>query len=123
MNALALAEAWLEKHPNNAFLFLGHCKSLAPVWEELAKEFDADDSILIAKVDATANECEGVNIKSFPTLKLWKKESNQVVDFNGARDLETLKHFVKTGEMSLPKKSEDEEVEKKDEEEKKKDEL
>ena len=21
MNALALAEAWLEKHPNNAFLF------------------------------------------------------------------------------------------------------
>jgi len=84
----------------------GHCKALAPTWDELAKEFESDDSIVIAKVDATANECEGVNIKSFPTLKMWKKESNQVVDFNGARDLETLKHFVKTGEMSLPKKEE-----------------
>ena len=93
---------------------------MAPIWEELAKEFDSDDSIVIAKVDATANECEGVNIKSFPTLKLWKKESNKVVDFNGARDLETLKHFVKTGEMSLPKKVEEEVEDKKIEE---KDEL
>ena len=92
-------------------MILGHCKALAPTWDELAKEFESDDSIVIAKVDATANECEGVNIKSFPTLKMWKKESNQVVDFNGARDLETLKHFVKTGEMSLPKKEEPEETE------------
>ena len=42
-----------------------------------------------------------------------------MVDFNGARDLETLKHFVKTGEMSLPKKVEEEvetkKVEEKDE--------
>ena len=95
---------------------------MAPTWEELAKEFENDDSVVIAKVDATANECEGVNIKSFPTLKLWKKETNEVVDYTGARDLATLKHFVKTGEMSLPK-TEENEPEEEIPEEKKKDEL
>lgn len=86
----------------------GHCKALAPVWEKLGEEFAKDDSVVIAKMDATANEVGGVQIKGFPTLKLWKKGSNEVVDFNGARDFETLVHFVKTGEMKLPEKPKEE---------------
>ena len=109
------------KYKYYSYDYLGHCKALAPTWDDLAKEFENDDSVLIAKVDATANECEGVNIKSFPTLKMWKKDTNEMVDYSGARDLETLKHFVKTGEMSLPKKEEEPEQEISGE--KKKDEL
>ena len=52
----------------------------------------------------TANEADGVNVKSFPTLKLWKKDTNKLVDYSGARDFETLAHFVRTGEMKLPEK-------------------
>merc|ERR1712133_101559 len=77
----------------------GHCKSLAPVWDKLGEEFEKDDNVVIAKMDATANEADGVNVKSFPTLKLWKKDTNKLVDYSGARDFETLAHFVRTGEM------------------------
>merc|ERR1712000_640624 len=34
----------------------GHCKTLAPKWEELGNKVKGDDSIVIAKVDATAND-------------------------------------------------------------------
>jgi len=87
----------------------GHCKSLVPIWDKLGEEFEKDDSVVIAKMDATANEADGVNIKSFPTLKFWKRENNMVIDFNGARDFETLAHFVRTGEMTLPEPEEKEE--------------
>ena len=79
-----------------------HCKSLAPIWDKLGEEFRDDDSVLIAKMDATANEVEGINVEVYPALKMWIKETNKVVDFNGARDFETLVQFVKTaGEMKL----------------------
>jgi len=82
----------------------GHCKKLAPVWDELAETLSSVDNLVIAKMDATANEADGVNVKSFPTLKLWKKDTNKLVDYSGARDFETLAHFVRTGEMKLPEK-------------------
>ena len=95
---------------NNTLNFrCGHCKSLVPIWDKLGEEFEKDDSVVIAKMDATANEADGVNIKSFPTLKFWKRENNMVIDFNGARDFETLAHFVRTGEMTLPEPEEKEE--------------
>jgi protein disulfide-isomerase-like protein len=41
----------------------GHCKSLAPIYDELAQKVKAvNPHIVIAKVDATANEIEGVPI-------------------------------------------------------------
>merc|ERR1719238_611836 len=65
----------------------GHCKSLAPVWEKLAAEFDKNEDVIIAKIDSTANEVEGVQVSGFPTLKLFKKGTNEVVEYNGAREL------------------------------------
>lgn len=34
----------------------GHCKSLAPIYEELGERFSGVNSVVIAKMDATANE-------------------------------------------------------------------
>ena len=93
----------------------GHCKSLAPIWDKLGEEFKDDDSVLIAKMDATVNEAMGVKVKSYPTLKMWKKGNNRLIDFNGARDFETLVHFVKTGKMELPEKPKEDPTAKKDE--------
>ena len=43
---------------------------------------------MIAKMDSTTNEVEMVKVQGFPTIKLFKKGDNKIVDYNGERTLE-----------------------------------
>jgi len=72
----------------------GHCKKLAPVWDELGEHFKDDESVVIAKIDMTANELATVSVRGFPTIKLFKAD-NTVVDYNGGRTLEDFIKFLK----------------------------
>lgn len=75
----------------------GHCKQLAPIYDQLAEKYADNDSILIAKLDATANELEHTKITSFPTIKLYKKGDNSIVDYNGERTLDGFSKFLESG--------------------------
>lgn len=80
----------------------GHCKKLAPIYEELAQNFDfAKDQVSIAKVDADAEKDLGrrFGVQGFPTLKWFDGKSDTPEDYNGGRDLESLSDFIiqKTG--------------------------
>ncbi|CEL03301.1 Putative Thioredoxin/protein disulfide isomerase [Aspergillus calidoustus] len=80
----------------------GHCKNLAPVYEELGAAFaHAEDKVSIAKVDADANRDLGkrFGIQGFPTLKWFDGVSDKPEEYKGGRDLESLTAFVqqKTG--------------------------
>lgn len=80
----------------------GHCKQLVPIYDKLGEHFENDDDVIIAKIDATANELEHTKITSFPTIKLYSKD-NQVHDYNGERTLAGLTKFVETdGEGAEP---------------------
>merc|ERR1712012_906598 len=71
----------------------GHCKSLAPIWDELGEKYKDHENIVIAKSDATANEFADVEVQGFPTLKFFPAgEGAEMVDYNGGR---TLDDFVK----------------------------
>lgn len=75
----------------------GHCKQLAPIYDQLGEKFAGNDAVVVAKIDATANELEHTKITSFPTIKLYKKGDNSVVDYNGERTLEALASFIESG--------------------------
>ncbi|XP_035226510.1 protein disulfide-isomerase-like isoform X1 [Stegodyphus dumicola] len=103
----------------------GHCKQLAPIYDELGEKYKDQADIVIAKMDATANELEHTKINSFPTIKLYKKDTNEVVDFNGERTLEGISRFIDTGGVdgAAVKEEEEDEEEEKDDEQAKRDEL
>lgn len=75
----------------------GHCKSLAPKYEELAERFADVDQVLIAKMDATANEVDhpGVDVKGFPTILFFPAGDKQNPSvYEGARDVEGMAAFL-----------------------------
>ncbi|KAI9820964.1 MAG: hypothetical protein M1832_003436 [Thelocarpon impressellum] len=88
----------------------GHCKTLAPVYEELGQNFaHAQDKVSIAKVDADAEKSLGkrFGVQGFPTVKFFDGKSAKPVDYDGGRDLESLSKFIteKTGVKPRVKKA------------------
>jgi len=106
---------WERVAGKNAFVefyapWCGHCKQLAPIWDQLAEKFKDSADIVIAKVDATVNEVERVKVTSFPTLKYFSKDSDKVVNYSGERTLEELIKFVESGgQEHAPTEESDEE--------------
>lgn len=94
------AEVALSKEKNVLVEFYapwcGHCKQLAPIWDQLGEHFKDSADVVIAKMDSTVNEVDEVKIQSFPTLKWFPKEGG-IVDYSGGRTLEDLKKFVESG--------------------------
>jgi len=71
----------------------GHCKKLAPIYEEVAKKLKHNKNLVIAKMDSTTNEVSEVNIKGFPTIKFWPGgKKSAPMDYDGER---TEEGFVK----------------------------
>ncbi|KAI8619205.1 protein disulfide isomerase [Chytriomyces sp. MP71] len=88
----------------------GHCKSLAPIYEELADAFVRDkNNVVIAKVDADAHKDLGskFGVTGFPTLKWFPKGAKTPEDYSGGRELTDLAAFItqKTGLKSNIKKA------------------
>ena len=75
----------------------GHCKALAPTYIELAKKLKNNSNLLIAECDATANEFEDIEIRSYPTIKFWsgKNKNQKPIDFSGDRTVDGFVKFLK----------------------------
>jgi len=72
----------------------GHCKALAPTWDDLAAHASEVSDLVIAKFDATANEVNGLNIRGYPTLRFYPKDNKNGVEYDGDRDLEAFKDWL-----------------------------
>uniref|UniRef100_U5ER38 Putative pretaporter n=1 Tax=Corethrella appendiculata TaxID=1370023 RepID=U5ER38_9DIPT len=73
----------------------GHCQKLAPVWDELARTFEHDTSVKIAKIDCTQYRpiCTEFDVKGYPTL-LWIEDGKKIEKYSGSRAHEDLKAYV-----------------------------
>lgn len=74
----------------------GHCKSLAPKYEELGKVFAGESDVLIGKVDATEEGAlaDKFGIQGYPTLKFFPANSAEPEDYNEARELDAMVNFI-----------------------------
>ncbi|KAH8890989.1 protein disulfide-isomerase precursor [Thozetella sp. PMI_491] len=75
----------------------GHCKALAPKYDELAALYagsEFKDKVVIAKVDATANDVPD-EIQGFPTIKLYPAgDKKNPATYSGSRTVEDLIKFI-----------------------------
>jgi len=87
----------------------GHCKQLAPIYDKLASEMQSVSSVVIAKMDATANDVpEDLQMGGFPSIKFWKAGSDRSPkDFEGDRTVKGFRKFLKANagiKFELPPK-------------------
>ncbi|CAH1796208.1 unnamed protein product [Owenia fusiformis] len=74
----------------------GHCKSLEPKYNELAEKLAKEESIVIAKMDATANDVPPqYNVKGFPTIYFAPKGNKQnPKQYNGGREVDDFVKYL-----------------------------
>ncbi|CAN4102231.1 unnamed protein product [Withania somnifera] len=73
----------------------GHCKNLAPILDEVAVSFESDPDVLIAKLDATANDLPKgeFDVQGFPTM-YFKSASGNLSQYDGERTKEAIIEFI-----------------------------
>jgi protein disulfide isomerase len=73
----------------------GHCKKIAPIYEELATKLKHNKNLIIAKIDSTTNETDKVSIQGFPTIKFFPAgKKSSPIDFDGDRTVEGFEAFL-----------------------------
>lgn len=74
------------------------CKTLAPTWETLANDFALESGVVIAKVDAEAENARALakaqGVTGYPTIKFFPKGSTEPEAYAGARSEEAFVKFV-----------------------------
>ncbi|NXN26991.1 PDIA2 isomerase, partial [Nycticryphes semicollaris] len=75
-----------------------HCQAMAAAWEELGERYKDHEDIVIAELDATANELENITIQGFPTLHYFPAgPDKKMVEYKSTRDVETFSKFLENG--------------------------
>lgn len=76
------------------------CKSLAPTWETLANDFALESNVVIAKVDAEAENSRALTkeqgVTGYPTIKFFAAGSSEAETYSGGRSEESLIEFLNT---------------------------
>jgi protein disulfide-isomerase A1 len=74
----------------------GHCKKLYPVYNAVAEHFaKAEPDVVVAQIDAIANDVPGIDPEGFPTILLYTKSNKRGFIYDGSRDAHDFIQFVK----------------------------
>uniref|UniRef100_A0A8C5RTS5 Protein disulfide-isomerase n=1 Tax=Laticauda laticaudata TaxID=8630 RepID=A0A8C5RTS5_LATLA len=93
----------------------GHCKNLEPKYKELGEKLNKDPHIVIAKMDATANDVPlPYEVKGFPTIYFSPAGSKQSPKkYEGGREVSDFVSYLKREATYPPILQEDEKPKKK----------
>lgn len=74
----------------------GHCVAMKESWEQFAEAMEGRDDVVVADIDATANELPtAYTVRGFPTI-FWCDKSNKAVPekYQGSRSVDGWSAFV-----------------------------
>lgn len=75
----------------------GHCKALAPKYEEVGAAFAAEDGVVVAKVDADKHRdlAGKYGVSGYPTIKFFPRgEGKEAEDYTGGREVKNFVDFL-----------------------------
>lgn len=72
----------------------GHCRKLQPVYSALAEKLAGDTELVIAQIDALANDAPGIEPEGFPTLIFYPRGNKKGVEYDGSRDAFDMEQFI-----------------------------
>lgn len=89
----------------------GHCKKMEPDYLALGKKYKHEKNLVIAKMDATANDVshESYKVEGFPTIYFApsNKKESPVKFEGGQRDVDALSKFVEEHATKLSQKKDE----------------
>ena len=56
-----------------------HCQRLMPILDQLGVAYTESDDVIVAKVDVTEDEMSSLAVDVVPTIRLYLKNSNEVI--------------------------------------------
>lgn len=73
----------------------GHCKRMAPTWDDLAQKYIGNPSVKVAKVDCTKVQglCGEKGVDGYPTVFLYI-DGKHIEEYDGDRTLGNLVQFI-----------------------------
>jgi len=71
----------------------GHCKSLAPIYDEVGTHFVGTPSVVVAKIDSTENDSPA-DVSGFPTLIYYPAGNKAGITFSGDRTKSAIIDFI-----------------------------
>ena len=88
----------------------GHCKSLEPIYKKLGQKYKNEKSLVIAKIDATANDFPPeYKVEGFPTIYFAPPgKKSTPMKYDGDRTLDGLSKYLQDNAAVSLKKSKDE---------------
>lgn len=117
------------KSGKNVFLefyapWCGHCQKLAPILEEVAISYQSDADVVIAKLDATANDIpsDTYDVKGFPTI-YFRSATGKLVQYDGGRTKQDIIDFIEKNRDKIGQQEPEKEQEPAKEQDPAKDEL
>jgi len=75
----------------------GHCKKLAPTYDEVGRRLKNVNSVRVAKIDATANEIDvpGLSVRGYPSIYFFKgNDKANPVKYEGGREADDFIEYI-----------------------------